>query len=100
MVGLSGIAADVDAQLILANSIGLKNQAELTYDQVIHTEATDTASIPPSRLIQHLQDSGFQRLQCIRCQHPQYTGYQRLQYTGCQHLQTLLQVTTDLTTAV
>ena len=60
VLGLSGIAADVDAQLTLANSIGLKEEVELAYDQVIHAEVADTASMPPSRLIQHLRDSAPQ----------------------------------------
>ena len=55
--GLSGIAADVDAQLTLANSICLKEEVELAYDQVIHAEVADTASMPPSRLIHYLKDS-------------------------------------------
>ena len=55
--GLSGIAADIDSQLILANSIGLKDEMELAYDKVIHAEVADTASMLPSRLIQHLKDS-------------------------------------------
>ena len=55
--GLSGIAADIDSQLILANSIGLKDEIELAYDKVIHAEVADTASMLPSRLIQHLKDS-------------------------------------------
>ena len=55
--GLSGIAADIESQLILANSIGLKDEVELLYDQVIHEEIANTASMPPSRLIQHLHDS-------------------------------------------
>ena len=57
VLGLSGIAADVDAQLSLAHSIGLKDEVELLYDQVIHEEIANTASMPPSRLIQHLHDS-------------------------------------------
>ena len=57
VLGLSGISADVDAQLTLANSIGLKDEVELAYDQVIHAEVADTASMPSSRLIQHLRDS-------------------------------------------
>ena len=57
VLGLSGIAADVDAQLSLANSIGLKDEVELVYDQVIHAEVADTASMPPSRLIHSLKDS-------------------------------------------
>jgi FAD/FMN-containing dehydrogenase len=57
VLGLSGIAADVDAQLSLANSIGLYDKAELVYDQVIHAEVADTASMPPSQLIHHLKDS-------------------------------------------
>jgi len=55
--GLSGIAADIESQLILANSIGLKDEMELAYDKVIHAEVADTASMLPSRLIQHLKDS-------------------------------------------
>ena len=55
--GLSGIAADIDSQLILANSIGLKDEMELAYDKVIHAEVANTASMLPSRLIQHLKDS-------------------------------------------
>ena len=54
VLGLSGIAADVDAQLSLANSIGLNDKVDLVYDQVIHAEVADTASMPPSQLIQHL----------------------------------------------
>ena len=57
MLGLSGIAADVDAQLTLANSIGLKDEAEVVYDQVIHAKVANTASMPPSRLIYYLKDS-------------------------------------------
>ena len=60
VLGLSGIAADVDAQLSLAHSIGLKDEVELLYDQVIHEEIANTASMPPSRLIQHLHDSAPQ----------------------------------------
>ena len=60
VLGLSGIAADVDAQLTLANSIGLKDEAELVYDQVLHAEVADTASMPPSCLIQYLNDSAPQ----------------------------------------
>jgi len=55
--GLSGIAADIDSQLILANSIGLKDEMELAYDKVIHAEVSDTASMLPSLLIRHLKDS-------------------------------------------
>ena len=55
--GLSGIAADIDSQLILANSIGLKDEMELAYDKVIHAEVADTASMLPSLLIRHLKDS-------------------------------------------
>ena len=60
VLGLSGISADVDVQLTLANSIGLKDEAELVYDQVIHAEVADTASMPPSCLIQYLNDSAPQ----------------------------------------
>ena len=57
VLGLSGITADVDAQLTLAHSIGLNDQVELAYDLVIHAEVANTTSMPPSRLIQHLRDS-------------------------------------------
>ena len=60
VLGLSGIAADVDAQLTLANSIGLKEEGELVYNQVIHAEVANTTSMLPSRLIQHLKDSAPQ----------------------------------------
>ena len=58
--GLSGIAADVDAQLTLANSIGLNDEVELVYNQVIHAEVANTTSMLPSRLIQYLKDSAPQ----------------------------------------
>ena len=57
VLGLSGIAADIDSQLILANSIGLKDEMEVAYDKVIHAEVADTASMLPSLLIRHLKDS-------------------------------------------
>jgi len=57
VLGLSGIAADVDAQLTLAHSIGLNDQVELAYDLVIHAEVANTTSMPPNRLIHHLKDS-------------------------------------------
>ena len=56
MLGLSGIAADVDKQAELARSFGLNVEAELEYDKVICAGNISTLSIPPGRLIQHLKD--------------------------------------------
>jgi FAD/FMN-containing dehydrogenase len=56
MLGLSGIAADVDKQAELARSFGLNVEAELEYDKVICAGNISTLSILPSRLIQHLKD--------------------------------------------
>jgi len=56
ILGLSGIAADVEKQAELAHSFGLNVEAELEYDKVICAGNISTLSIPPGRLIQHLKD--------------------------------------------
>jgi hypothetical protein len=56
VLGISGIAADVDKQAELANSFGLDVEVELEYDKVICAGNISTLSMPPGRLIQHLKD--------------------------------------------